>query len=64
MMTGETLDDENFFDEQVKKMWLHSIPRFLEAGGGLVRRRVENLKELEKQYQVHKCTFSKPIPGF
>ena len=53
MMAGE-----NLFDEQVQKMWLHSNPRFLEAGGGLVRRRVENLKELEKQYQVHKCNFS------
>jgi len=28
------------------------MTRFLEAGGGLVRRRVENLKELENQYQV------------
>ena len=24
----------------------------MEAGGGLVRRRVENLKELDNQYQV------------
>ena len=47
MMAGE-----NLFDEQVQKIGHHSNSRFLEAGGGLVRRRVENLKELEKQYQV------------
>ena len=33
-------------------MFSHANPRFLEAGGGVVRRRVENLKELENQYQV------------
>jgi len=33
-------------------VWFHPDPRFLEAGGCLVRRRVENLKDLENQYQV------------
>ena len=39
------------------ELWLHANPRFLESGGGIVRRRVENLKELENQYQVPRWTF-------
>ena len=34
-------------------MWLHSNPRFLEAGGGLARRRVENLKELDTKVKIN-----------
>ena len=41
-------------------VWFHPNPRFLEAGGGLVRRRVENLKELENQYEVPNTFLNDP----